>query len=188
MDQLVKEFVQCVHDNEWSVYEENGSYHISTACLTANLPLRTGILNFFTNEIQRIEPASIVCLSQGIDEGIVGLTTMISMKLQKPFYVYNLDEPLNPEVIRSNLSNCTLLLPYVSDEHSLFEDRQFIQNFGGYTKQVIVIINESKLLREKCDEYRIDLVEFTTISKIIQELEKMGSKRSQEIIHHLKDY
>lgn len=116
------------------------------------------------------------------------LTTWIAWKLQKPKYVYNLDESVNPDPIRSNLSNCTLLLPYVSDKTSLVEDPKFIQDLGGYIKQLIVIVNESEFLRKICDESKIDLFEFTNMSKIINELKKIGSDKSQKIISQLRNY
>ncbi|MDN5847782.1 MAG: hypothetical protein L0H53_16075 [Candidatus Nitrosocosmicus sp.] len=59
---------------------------------------------------------------------------------------------------------------------------------GGYIKQVIVIVNESEVLRKICDQYKFDLFEFTDMSKIINELEKIGSDRSQKIISQLRNY
>ncbi|MDN5847101.1 MAG: hypothetical protein L0H53_12605, partial [Candidatus Nitrosocosmicus sp.] len=132
MDRVEKEFVRCIHDNEWSIYKENDRIHISTACLTTNLNLRSDIVNFFIDKIEKVRPASIACISKGVDQAIFTLTTWIAMELQKPMYVYNLDEPVDPDPIRSNLSNCTLLLPYASDKTSLLEDLIFIQDLGGF--------------------------------------------------------
>lgn len=189
MNQIENEFIKCIYDREWATYEENNRCHISTACLTTtNLNLRSDIVNFFTEKIEEVQPASIVCISKGNDQAIITLTTWIAMKLQKPEYVYNLDEPKPPETIRSNLSNCTLLLPYVLDKASLLEDLKFIQNLGGHIKQLVVIVNESDILSEMCDMYKIDLFEFTSMSTIISELEKIGSEKSKKIISQLKPY
>lgn len=189
MDQIENEFIKCIYDKEWAIYEENNRFHISTACLTTtDLDLRVDIVNFFTDKIEKVQPASITCVSKGTDQAIFTLTTWIATQLQKPMYVYNLDEPMNPDPIRSNLSNCTLLIPYVSDKTSLLEDLKFIQNLGGYVKQLIVIVNESEFLSEVANEYKIDLFEFTNMSTIISELEKTGSEKSREIISQLKTY
>jgi hypothetical protein len=187
MDRIEEGFVKCIYKNEWALYKEDNRFHISTACLASNdITLRSDIVKFFIEKIKKVQPASIICVSKGVDQAIFTLTTWIASELLKPMYVYNLNEPISPEPIRSNLSNCTLFLPYVSDEISFLEDLNFIRNLGGNIVQVIVIVNESEILRKICNEHKIDLFEFTDLSKIINELKNIGSSRSQEIILQLK--
>ena len=185
MDQIMNEFIKCLYENDWAIYEENSKYHISTACLTTNESLKSSIIDLLADWIEKIQPASIICISEGMDEAIFTLTTWISLKLGKPFYTYNLDEPRNPLIIESNISDCTLLLPYTYGENQILENLKFIENLGGYIKQIIVVVNESENIRKICENKKIDLVEFFSILEIINKLTKIDSPKSQKIVSQL---
>ena len=65
------------------------------------------------------------------------MTAGVGLKLGKPIFTFNMgvDKPLLD--IRSNLSNCTVLLAYTSYKDQVLEILQFLEKQGGYAKQVI---------------------------------------------------
>lgn len=61
-------------------------------------------------------------------------TTDVAYRLKKPFFIYIMDENHPLIEIPSNLSNCTLFLPYTSYEEEIIEVLSFIEKHGGYVK------------------------------------------------------
>jgi hypothetical protein len=102
------------------------------------------LVNYFLKYVEMFNPGSIVALSEGIDHGILTLTSIIGYKLEKPFFYYNLDDPLQSIDISSNLSDCMLLIPYLSDKKQFLDYLKFVQNYGAAPKLIICIFREVK--------------------------------------------
>lgn len=187
MDQIIDEFVKYIYEADCAIYEENNRYHISTDCLTTNPILRIHVLNSITKWIEKIQPDSIICISEGVDEGIFGLTSLVSYDRFKPFYTYNMKETKEPLDIRSSISNCTLLLPYTHTKEQILDYLKFIENLGGHVKQVIVIVNESEHIQKVCYDKKIDLVEFCNTERIINTLKKINEPKAQKLISQLSN-
>jgi hypothetical protein len=139
-----QEIINYIKNNESSLYEENDTFHISTACLTLNLKHREVLINYFLKHVENFNPSSIVALSEGIDQGIFDLSAIIGYKSKKPYFYYNLDEPLEPRDISSNLSDCMLFIPYLSDKNQFVNYLKFIEKYGVAPKLIICIFNETK--------------------------------------------
>lgn len=140
-----QEIINYIKNNESSLYEENGTFHISIASLTLiDLKYREILVNFFLKYIKKFNPSSIVGLSEGIDQGITTLIGWIGYKTAKPIISYNLDEPLQPIDISSNISDCMLLIPYLSNKNQFLNYLKFLENYGAIPKLIICIFRETK--------------------------------------------
>lgn len=63
--------ISCIQNYNWSLYEENNTFHISTSCLTLiDLKDREKLIGFFVKFVERFNVRSIVGLSEGTDQGI----------------------------------------------------------------------------------------------------------------------
>jgi hypothetical protein len=40
IEELVREIVKCISESDWAICEENGKYHISSACLDAQQSIK----------------------------------------------------------------------------------------------------------------------------------------------------
>jgi hypothetical protein len=69
---------------------------------------------------------------------------LIGYKSEKPFFIYNLDEPSSPIDIPSNLSDCMLLIPYLYDKKQFLNYIKFLENYGVTPKVIICIFIETK--------------------------------------------
>ena len=85
--------------------------------------------------VEKFNPGSIVALSEGIDQGIIlYLSSIIRYKSQKSYFYYNLDDYVEPMDIPSNLGDCFLFIPYLSDKN------QFV-NCLNYRKNMVLFQN-----------------------------------------------
>ena len=139
-----QEIVTYIKNNESALYEENGIFHISTANLTLDLKHKEVLVNYFLKYVERFDPGSIVALSEGIDQGIIDLSSIIRYKSQKSYFHFNLDDPVEPLDISSNLSDCMLFIPYLSDKNQLLDYLKFIEKYGAVPKLVICIFRETQ--------------------------------------------
>jgi len=139
-----QEIIEYIKKNKSSLYKENGTFHISTASLTLNLKYKEILVNYFLRYVERFNPGSIVGLSEGIDQGIFDLSSIIGYKSERPYFYYNLDEPLPPIDISSNLSDCMLFIPYLSDKNQFLNYLKFLENYGAVPKLIICIFIETK--------------------------------------------
>jgi hypothetical protein len=141
---LQQEIISYIKNNESSLYEENNKFHISTASLTLDLKNRQVLVNYLLKYIERFNPSSMVALSEGIDQGIIDLSSIIRYKSQKPYFYYNLDEPVEPMDITSNLSDCMLFIPYLSDKNQFLNYLKFLEKHGVVPKLILCIFRETK--------------------------------------------
>ena len=130
--------------NESSLYEENNTFHVSTACLTLDLKHKEILVNYFLKYIKRFNPGSIIALSEGTDQGIFDLSSIIRYKSQKPYFYFNLDDPGDPMDVSSILSDCMLFIPYLSNNNHFLNYLKFIGNYGAIPKLVICIFRETQ--------------------------------------------
>lgn len=171
---LQQEIISYIKNNESSLYQENGTFHISTASLTLiDLNYREVLVNYFLKYVKRFNPGSIVALSEGIDQGILTLTSIIGYESEKPFFYYNLDDPLQPIDISSNLSDCMLLIPYLSDEKQFLDYLKFVQNYGATPKLVICIFTETDIgFKDICKNKHINFHTLFYLKDILFQLKE----------------
>jgi hypothetical protein len=139
-----QEIINYIKNNESSLYEENNTFHISTVSLTLDLKNREVLANYLLKYVERFNPGSIVALTEGMDQGIIDLSSIIRYKSQKPYFYYNLDDPEEPLVISSNLSDCMLFIPYLSNKNQFLYYLKFLENHGATPKLIICIFREAK--------------------------------------------
>ena len=169
-----QEIVNCIKNNEYSLYEEEGIFHISTTCLTSiGLKHRDSLIGLFLPFIERFNPSSIVALSEGIDQGVTILTTWIGLKSERPFFIYNLDEPRPLTEISSNLSDCMVLIPYLNNKKQFLSYLKFIINSGATPKLIICIFQETdEDFKNICNNKHIYFQTVFCLKNIILQLEE----------------
>lgn len=172
-ESVIRDIASCISGSDWTIYEENGSYHVSSACFEVNPAVKSYVLDRMYDFITKVNPACIIAFSEGIDQAVVSLSLAVAFKMQKPFLHFMMgDDNLLPPIV-SNLADCCLVLPYLSNTHQLFEIIALIEKQGGHVKMVIALIDEDNLVESIFLGKRLMLFKIIGLDQIINRLESL---------------
>lgn len=195
---IIADIARCLYDEDWAVFEENGAYHVSTACFHSVQTTDDFTIDFIISCMTAVQNNALIGFSEGTDQAVIRFASVVGYKLKIPFIQLTAINKMGPlPNISDNLRrSCSLLLSYVSSKNQLSEvicevKKSLIKKLNWNISQVIVMVDEDTDAELMCRQMGIDFKKLTTLSEILDKIERIPSSdiiRIQRILELLARY
>jgi hypothetical protein len=183
----VKSFRQIINDEtaygvflyDWAVRKEIEN-HLSVQLFESSPSARETLLKLLSHYIEMAGTKSIIGFTED-DPALSTIVTWISMRMNLPFYSYNMEDPgALSQFIRPEVCPCSLFVPYSANAIQVNEVIRIFIDKMIPIKQVISLVEEHPL-KIDFQKLKIEYVSITNWNSIRERIKKFQNLTPEKI-------